>query len=213
MINVTLNENTLTLMPNKTGKLTATVKPDDADNKMITWSSSDETVATVDNDGTVKAVKKGTAIITAQVDGKTAECTVTVEVPTMTNGTIDDYGVLTKYTGDKKTVFIPDGVTSIGNEAFKDCENLTDVRIPDSVTSIDMATFVDCSKLESVTIHSSVTSIGNMAFTNCGNLKTVIYDGTKAEWNNETKDTDWDSSTGTYTIKCTNGNLDKSGSS
>lgn len=207
MINVTLNENTLTLMPNKTSKLTATVKPDDADNKMVTWSSSDETVATVDNDGTVKAVKKGTAIITAQVDGKTAECTVTVEVPTMTNGTIDDYGVLTKYTGDKKTVFIPDGVTSIGNEAFKDCENLTDVRIPDSVTSIDMATFVDCSKLE------SVTSIGNMAFTNCGNLKTVIYDGTKAEWNNETKDTDWDSSTGTYTIKCTNGNLDKSGSS
>lgn len=190
MINVTLNENTLTLMPNKTGKMTATVKPDDADNKMVTWSSSDETVATVDNDGTVKAVKKGTAIITAQVDGKTAECTVTVEVPTMTNGTIDDYGVLTKYTGDKKTVFIPDGVTSI-----------------------DMATFVDCSKLESVTIHSSVTSIGNMAFTNCGNLKTVIYDGTKAEWNNVTKDTDWDSSTGTYTIKCTNGNLDKSGSS
>jgi uncharacterized repeat protein (TIGR02543 family) len=60
--------------------LTATVKPDDAINKEVTWTSDNNAVATVDANGTVTAVGEGTTTITAKVVGTeiTAACTVTV---------------------------------------------------------------------------------------------------------------------------------------
>ena len=61
----------------KTKKLTATVSPSNATDKTVTWSSSKESVATVDN-GTVTAVAEGTATITAKAGDKTATCEVTV---------------------------------------------------------------------------------------------------------------------------------------
>ena len=76
---VTLDQTTMELTVNGTGKLTATVKPDETTVKTIQWSSSDETVATVGADGTVTALKEGTAVITAKCGEKSAECTVTVK--------------------------------------------------------------------------------------------------------------------------------------
>ena len=68
----------LTLPVGDTGQITATVEPDDAINKDVTWESSDDTVATV-ADGVVTAVTEGTATITATSNnGKTATTTVTV---------------------------------------------------------------------------------------------------------------------------------------
>ena len=64
--------------------ITATVKPDDATNKALTWKSSDETVATVDATGKVTGVKIGTATITATArdgSGVSGSCTVTVLSP------------------------------------------------------------------------------------------------------------------------------------
>ena len=55
-------------------------------------------------------------------------------------------------------------VTSIGENAFRDCTNLTSVTIPDSVTSIGSRAFSGCSRLTSVRIPDSVTSIENKAF-------------------------------------------------
>lgn len=82
---VTLNKYTLNLEVGKTGKLSATVLPDSAANKSITWSSSNTDVASVISNGTVTAKKAGTAVITATaVNGKNASCTVTV-----TGGTTD----------------------------------------------------------------------------------------------------------------------------
>ena len=77
---VTLNKTELSLMEGKSETLVATVQPENATNKNVTWSSSNESVATVDNDGKVTAVSKGTATITVTtVDGaKTASCEVTV---------------------------------------------------------------------------------------------------------------------------------------
>lgn len=82
---VTLNKDTLNLEVGKTGKLSATVRPDSAADKSITWSSSNTDVASVISNGTVTAKKAGTAVITATaVNGKNASCTVTV-----TGGTTD----------------------------------------------------------------------------------------------------------------------------
>lgn len=78
---VGLNKTTLSLAVNGSETLTATVTPADAVNRNVTWSSSDPTVATVDETGKVTAQKAGTATITATSafdTTKTASCTVTV---------------------------------------------------------------------------------------------------------------------------------------
>ena len=81
---VELDETELTLKVGEKETLTATVSPTDADNKAVTWTSSDESVVTVDENGKVTAVGVGTATITVTTkDGEyTAICEVTVEETT-----------------------------------------------------------------------------------------------------------------------------------
>lgn len=80
---VTLDQTDLTLFTGQSEQLTATVTPDNATNKNVTWSSNDDTIATVDNNGNVTAVAAGTATITVTTeDGShTATCKVTVKDP------------------------------------------------------------------------------------------------------------------------------------
>ena len=79
---VTLSKSELTLTEGESETITATVKPDDATDKTVSWSSSDPAVATVDG-GKITAVKEGTATITAKAGDKTAACKVTVEKKTI----------------------------------------------------------------------------------------------------------------------------------
>ncbi|MBQ5905178.1 MAG: Ig-like domain-containing protein, partial [Clostridia bacterium] len=76
---VKLSKNEITLHNGETDTLTATVFPENADNKNVTWSSSDEKVATV-KDGKVTGIGKGTAVITVKTeDGEFVDvCSVTV---------------------------------------------------------------------------------------------------------------------------------------
>ena len=76
---ITLNKNRLDMIIGETETLTATITPADADPKEpITWTTSDETIATVDG-GKVTAVKEGEATVTATSDGKPATCIVKVD--------------------------------------------------------------------------------------------------------------------------------------
>ncbi|MGO9202011.1 MAG: leucine-rich repeat domain-containing protein, partial [Limisphaerales bacterium] len=59
---------------------------------------------------------------------------------------------------------IPSSVTSIGDDAFADCERLANITVPNSVTSIGNSAFNDCTSLTAFTIPSSVISIGGAAF-------------------------------------------------
>ena len=77
---VSLNKDSLALGVGDSETLTATVKPEDATNQAVTWTSSNSTVATVDQNGVVTAVAPGTATITVTTadGGFTATCAVTV---------------------------------------------------------------------------------------------------------------------------------------
>jgi uncharacterized protein YjdB len=111
---ITLNKSTDDIIVGQTDNLIATIIPDNATNKAITWTSSDSTIATVDATGKVTAVKEGTATITvATTDGSnlSALCVVTVKSQsttptnpadnsgnavltiTMTNGNVKSYTV------------------------------------------------------------------------------------------------------------------------
>ena len=74
-----------------------------------------------------------------------------------------------KYDADKEcwVIMFDDNVTTIGENAFVWCDNLTSIIIPNSVTSIGNEAFIHCSNLTSITIPNSVTSIGVGAFFGC----------------------------------------------
>ena len=75
--------------------------------------------------------------------------------------------------GDITDIVVKEGVTSIGDYAFDNCDSLTTVTIPESATSIGYYAFYDCRSLTSVTIPEGVTSIGDSAFNNCSSLTSV----------------------------------------
>ena len=86
----------------------------------------------------------------------------------------DEFGkYLRGYAGNDASVVIPDGVTYIDNESFKDCDKLTKVTIPSSADYIGYNAFDGCASLETVIIPDGVTTIGNKAFFGCTSLKNV----------------------------------------
>ena len=127
---VTLDKEKITVIIGTPQKLTATVKPDNATNKEVTWSSSNTSVATVGTDGTVKGVKTGTATITCTTkDGsKKATCSVTVypkpdsvwENGKTTNGEIAEGATIMINNGDWYT-YLPYSKSS--NVIIKDGES------------------------------------------------------------------------------------------
>ena len=102
-------------------------------------------------------------------------------------------------------ITIPESVTSIGEDAFYDCRSLTNVTILDGVTSIGDGTFYYCSSLTSITIPESVTSIGDYAFRWCSSLTNITYNGTQSQWNKISKASSWKNNSAIKTITCTDG--------
>ena len=107
--NVTVNPATVKLTSKgQTTQLSATVLPSNAENKSIIWSTSNASVATVDNNGVVSAVANGNATITAAAldgSGKYAECSVVVEIPKENNQVVELAGGAHKELGPTKSLF------------------------------------------------------------------------------------------------------------
>lgn len=72
-----------------------------------------------------------------------------------------------------KNIFLPEGLTEIGNKAFYKCVNLESVKIPYGVKKIDAHAFSCCESLTSVNIPDSVTAISSMAFEKCSSLNNI----------------------------------------
>ena len=81
-------------------------------------------------------------------------------------------GVLKKYVGKEKDVTIPDGVTSIGDNAFTGCR-MESILIPESVKSIGKEAFSGCAHLTEITLPNGIESIGVMAFNTCFGLSGI----------------------------------------
>ena len=153
----------------------------------VTWSSSNKSVAIVDQAGHVTAVGTGTTTITARAGNYSATCMVTVEPRWSFDAATGhlyvnkdyDYGSsLSNYPWDSfresiKSVELSSNVTSIGDWAFAYCSSLTSITISEGVTSIGESAFMDCSSLTSITLPTCVTSIGNYAFLGCTSLTSI----------------------------------------
>lgn len=113
---VKLDKTSISMTPGTINILRATVTPLNATNKSVTWTSSDEKVAKVDQTGKVTAVGAGTAVITATVGGdkvKTAKCTVSVI--TKVSGVTLDQSNVSIAAGEKvalKATVNPDNATN-----------------------------------------------------------------------------------------------------
>ena len=85
--------------------------------------------------------------------------------------------LLIRYPAGKDEDFtVPNTVTTIGDDAFSDCEALLHVTIPNSVTRIGDYAFYKCVGLEEISIPASVTSIGDGALAGCSSLMGIVVD-------------------------------------
>ena len=181
---ITLDKTTLSLAIGESATLIATVKPDDATDKTVVWSSSDESIAKVDN-GKVMALKIGFAIVTATAANFSVSCNVTVTHPyniiyyTSTDGNIvkpfneSAFGaniISNEYNDGLGKIVFDSPVMRIGNNAFYECKTLRSMTIPESVISIGDNAYYYCSALGNVRLSDATLTIGKRAFYKCGNL-------------------------------------------
>ena len=138
-------------------------------------------------------------------------------------GNMEDYTLLSKapwsdYSQDITSIVVQDGVTSIGDNAFINCNkveqvslsndvetigdysfsgctSLTDITLPNGLKAIPNGAFALCTGLKTVTVPKSVTEVGTLAFSGCTSLSDVYYDSTKEDWDNITIATGNDSLT------------------
>ena len=87
---ISLDQQTLDLAAGESQQLTATVTPEDADDKTVTWTSDNSAVVEVNDEGMVTAVAAGKAVVTAAAGGQEATCEVTVTDPIKKTITIPD---------------------------------------------------------------------------------------------------------------------------
>ena len=181
--------------------LSVIIEPAEANSQEILWQSSDENVATVNENGVVNAWAEGVTTITATTtDGSnlSASCVVSVKDRLFPYGrkfekdgiyyivTVEDTEVAVtypdnneKYVGDiviPETITMQDvtcRVTSIGEKAFDGCIDMTSVDIPNTVTLIGDYAFNGCIDMTSVDIPNTVTSIGYYTFNGCSNLTSI----------------------------------------
>lgn len=164
--------------------LTATVLPADAINKKVMWSSDKPAIATVDENGEVTGVDRGTAIITATTEdgNKTATCSVIVSTPPKVGDKfkLDSlFYKITKLNPLEVAVVVENEDYEEWTEENKPTGSIIITETIEyeentyKVTSMGDGVFYECAGITSISIPNSVKSIGGTAFYNCTELKSV----------------------------------------
>lgn len=139
-----MNVTTAELLKDESLQLSVIYKPENTtDNKNITWKSSDDTIATVDQKGNVKAIKEGTVTITATMAGKSVECKLTV---------------IEKHISDETVALTKDLITIKNNQPF----DLTSLLKIDTTDTYTVSYKIDDEKIATIKDHTLIpVSTGN----------------------------------------------------
>lgn len=194
---ITINEGeNLEVEVGDTFKLTATVLPENATDKEVTWGIKkiegyDDRYVTIDLEGNVTAESDGFVFITATCGTLSDEIKIHV-MPTLTVAEQGDFAVtfddatkeatLSTYKGTSTAVITPTEVvnptnnetykvTKIGNNCFKNSQTLERIKISEGVTAIGNTAFYSCTSLYTLHYPSTLKDIGYNCFYNCKSLE------------------------------------------
>ena len=170
----------------------------------IEWTSSNTNVVDVDEDGHIKALAEGNAIITVRIYNAKATCSINVREVIqfadplvksilVRNYDIDGDGEISyreaarvstmpfpMFTGMPITSFDElkyfKNLKTIAQHAFDSCKNLSYITLPPSVEKINKHAFSYCDSLEEIMLPPNVKTIGSEAFSDCANFKTAYID-------------------------------------
>ena len=182
---VAIDQNSITLEEGQTATLTATVLPEDATDKTITWSSSNDSIATVDETGKVMAIKEGEVSILSKAGEKTASCKVTVKVNASAQAiSFADMNLKAKLVaafdtnGDGELSYREAAAVTSGNElkaafnGFTAGSSFGEFQYFTGVTDIPSRLFNKWN-ISSIILPNSIQSIGSSAFEDCFNLLSI----------------------------------------
>ena len=130
VVSISIDKTSIQLKVGETMTLSATVNPSNASDKTVTWSSSDVSIAAVD-DGIVKALKIGTATIKAKAGDKTATCSITIVPTEVSSITLDKSSASLK---------VGDTVTLIATVSPEDATDRTVIWASSDTTVITVST-------------------------------------------------------------------------
>ena len=176
---ITLDTESLSLVENSSYTLTiVSVEPLYTTNTNVLFASSDESVATVDENGKITGISEGNAIITVSAaDGGGAQALCNVQVTSGYSEFTIEGTILKAYSGNAAVVVVPEEVTDIGT-VFMNNTYIQKVILPEGITQLANYAFYNCTNLAEINIPANVTTIGNYCFDYCGSLSTVIFEGT-----------------------------------
>ena len=216
---VSLNKTNLELIEGSSETLLATITPSNAANKKVTWSSSNSSVATVDDNGKVTAVMVGTATITVTTEdgGKTATCEVSVVIPV--SGVSLNKSSLELNEGETETLYAtitPSNATNKGVTWKSSNTSVATVNTDGKVTAVKAgtATITVTTKNGSKTSTCTVSVIAPVSGVSLNKTSLELFEGgsetliaTVAPSNATNKKVTWESSNASVATVSTNGTV------
>jgi uncharacterized protein YjdB len=177
---VNISNGSLSIKKGDTIGISASVSPENADDKTINWSSNNDAIASV-NGGNIVAKSVGQAVITASsANGKIATCSVQVNAIDFDYTIQNGEAKIISYVGPNEQidVVVPaylEGcpITEIGANAFKEKRNISSVILPETMKVIGELAFQYCVNMNSINLPNSIHFIGKSAFIYCEGLKSI----------------------------------------